>query len=164
VQGGRGKAVKIRVEGPANALLQVTAMLMPRDMPRLSLTARTHVGSDGGVYLRATVRESNGRPIRLSALAWEPLSPPPDPRRSGPPPGRLDESGVAAGFGGSALEGGAMKHSRPIQLPEVDAYSGPLVLKMIGVDALGRRIAAWAELDDAGDIPRVARPPLAGNP
>ncbi|MDR3619089.1 MAG: hypothetical protein P4L85_07035 [Paludisphaera borealis] len=164
VRGGHGKAVEIRVDGPAAAQLQVTAMLMPRDAPRLSLTARSYVGGDGDVFLRATVREDNGRPVRLSTLAWEPLSPPPDPHRSGPLPGRLDESGVAAGFDGSALDAGAVKHSRPIRLSGVNAYSGPLVLKLIGVDAEGRRVAAWAELDHAGDSHRLGRPPLAGNP
>jgi hypothetical protein len=158
VRGGGSKAVEVRVSGPPEAHLQVTAVLLPRDLPRLSMTARSYVGRDGAVYARATVREEDGRPVRLTTFAWEPLVPPPDARRAGTPPGRLDATAVAAEFHGADLAAKAVKHSRPIRLPKVDAYSGPLVLKLIGVDAKGRRIAAWAELDPSGDADRDLRP------
>lgn len=162
VQGGGSEAVEIRIEAPPSARLQVTAVLLPHDLPRLSMTARSYVGKDGDVYLRASVRASEGRPVRLTTLSWEPRTPPPDARRSGPPPGRLDAPGMAAGFDGSELAAGAVKYSRPIRLPEVDVDSGPLVLKLIAVDAAGRRVAAWDEVDPSNEPPRRIRP-LAGN-
>jgi hypothetical protein len=164
VQGGRGEAVEVRVEGPPDASLQVTAVLLPRDAPRLTMTARSYVASDGAVSVRAVVREEKGRPVHLSGLSWEPMTPPPDPRRSGTTPGRLDEGGVAAGFDGSLLAGNEVRRSRPIRLEGADAYSGPLVLKLTGVDDEGRRVSAWAELDREEGAARGGRPPLAGNP
>jgi hypothetical protein len=92
------------------------------------------------------------------------MTPPPDPHRSGTTPGRLDEEGVAAGFDGSLLAGNEVRRSRPIRLEGVDAYSGPLVLKLTGVDDEGRRVSAWAELGREEGVARGGRPPLAGNP
>jgi len=164
VQGGRGKAVEIRVEGPPDAKLQVTAMLLPRDLPRLSMTAKSYQASDGAVFVRAVVREEKGRPVRLSGLSWEAISPPPNPRRSNQTPGRLDEKAVAASFDGSLLAANQVRRSRPIRLEGAGAFSGPLVLKLTGVDDEGRRVTAWAEVDGATDGSRLGPPPLAGNP
>ena len=166
VQGGRSKAVEIRVDAPTDAQLQVTAVLLPRDMPKLSLAARSYIGSDGDVILRATAREQGGRPIRLTALAWEPLTPAPDARRSGPAPGRLDAADLAERFDGLTLDQGEVKRSRPIRLPGVGAYAGPIVVKLIGVDDEGRQVAAWAEIDhdhDGGGAGGRHDRPLAGN-
>lgn len=165
VQGGRSRAVEIRVDAPADALLQVTAVLLPRETPKLSVTAHSYIDRNGGVFLRATARTLQGeRPIRLSGLAWEPLTPAPDARRLGVPPGRLDSKGMAEAFDEAALEGDEVLRSRPIRLAGVDPHAGPMVVKLLGIDDEGRRVAAWAEFhnDREGLIGRPDRP-LAGN-
>ncbi len=166
VQGGRSRAVEIRVDAPPDAQLQVTAVLLPRETPRLSVTAQSYLGRDGDVFLRATARAGQGkRPIRLSTLAWEPLTPAPDARRSGAPPGRLDSTGMAEAFDDGVLDGGRLRRSRPIRLSGVEAHAGPMVVKLIGVDDEGRRVAAWAELQrDAAVSGGRPERPLAGNP
>ena len=165
VQGGPSKAVEIRVDAPVDALLQVTAVLLPRETPKLSVTARSYIDRNGGVFLRATARTPKGeRPIRLSGLAWEPLIPAPDARRSGIPPGRLDAPGTAEAFGEAAHDGDEVRRSRPIRLAGVAPYSGSMVVKLLGVDDEGRRVAAWAEFhhDHAGLGGGPDRP-LVGN-
>lgn len=157
VEGGTSGAVEIEVEGPPDAELQVSALPLGDDLPRVSLAAETAIGPDGTVALRARVLEGNGRPVRLSALAWEPLVPAPRPRVDGPPAGRLDMLGVAAAFGTSALGASGELSSRPIPLPGIKAGCGPIVLKVIGTDERGRRVAAWAEVDPtAGPGPEYA--------
>lgn len=165
VRGGGSKSVEIRVDAPADAQLQVTAVLLPRDTPKLSLSTRSYVGRDGDVFLRATAQiQRGGRPIRLSALAWEPLTPAPDARRSGVQPGRLDSTGVAEAFNDAALDAGQAKRSRPIRLAGFDSYAEPLVVKLVGVNAEGSRVAAWAEIsNDRSELDGRPDRPLAGN-
>ena len=85
--------------------------------------------------------------VRLSALSWEPLMPPPNPHSAGFRCGRLDMLGIAAAFGTSAMPGASELRSKLIPMPGVSPRIGPLAVKVIGTDEKGRRIAAWAELD-----------------
>jgi hypothetical protein len=54
--------------------------------------------------------------------------------------------GIASAFGTSALPAGGGLRSRAIRLPGVRGGDGPMVFKAVGVDARGRRIAAWADV------------------
>ncbi len=83
--------------------------------------------------------------MRLSAIAWEPLVPAADPHAPGFRRDGLDMAGIAAAFGTSALPARGRLRSRPI--PMADA-PGPIVVKAVGTDAAGRRVAAWAEIGD----------------
>ena len=163
VEGSGAKGVEVRVAAAAAAGLQVSAALLPRDLPKLTLTARAYAGADGDLTLRATVREHKGRPVRLVAMGWEPLVPPPDPNRSGPRPGRLSGADLTAALGGDSLAGGDSVYSRPIRLTGFGEHSGPIVVKLLGVDAEGRRVTAWATLNDEADSTPSLRP-LAGGP
>ncbi len=122
-------------------------MPLGADLPRLDLKVSKLAGSAGELRLRARVKERNGVPVRLSAISWEPLTPPANPQSTGFRCGRLDMLGIAATFGSSALKPDGELSSRPIPLPGVSPGTGPLVIKVIGTDEKGRRIAAWAELD-----------------
>lgn len=165
VDGSAAKAVEVRVAAPEAVGLQVSAAVLPRDLPRLSLTARAHVGADGDLTLRATVREHKGRPVRLLALGWELLVPPADPNRSGPRPGLLAGDDLAAAFGGDALAGSDALYSRPIRLTGFGDRSGAIVVKALGVDDEGRRVTAWATLNDETDASSAPAPrPLAEAP
>ncbi len=59
--------------------------------------------------------------------------------------------GIAASFGTSAVPTNGELRSKPISLSGVSHQSGPLVVKVIGTDAGGRRVAAWAELNDESE-------------
>lgn len=163
VEGSGAGAVEVRVSASESARLQVSAVRLPRDLPKLSLNARAHVGLDGDLMLRATVRERSGHPVKLLAMAWELLVPPPDPRRSSPQPGRLADDELTDALGGDALAGGDSLYSKPIRLTGFSDHSGPVVLKLMGVDSQGRRVSAWASLNDEA-APSRSRQPLAGEP
>jgi hypothetical protein len=147
VEGSATGAVEIEVAGASQAELQVTVVPLGEDLPWLDLAVSKVRGAGGELGLRAVVNERNGRPVRLSALAWEPLTPPPSPHSARFRCGRLDMLGVAAAFGTSALPGGGELRSHKISLPGVSSLTGPLVVKVVGTDENGRRIAAWAEVD-----------------
>jgi hypothetical protein len=147
VDGSRSSAVEIEVAGPRVADLQVTALPLGAALARLDLSVHTSTGPDGELRLRARVQERHGVQVRLSALSWEPLVPPANPRVGAVQQGRLDMLGIAATFGTSLIPAGGELRSQPIRLRGVSTHTGPLVVKVIGTDANGRRIAAWAEVN-----------------
>ncbi|MDG3007490.1 hypothetical protein [Paludisphaera mucosa] len=155
---GEAKAVEIRVEGPDAAKLQVTAAILPRTA-RLALSARAYTAANGELFLRASARERGGSAVRLLALAWEPLTPPADVNRSPLRPGRLDGDGLVAAFGAAAVPADGSLDSLPIRL-EGQAHPGPIVLKLLALDADGRPVTAWTTLGDDADLsPSIARRP-----
>jgi hypothetical protein len=151
VDGSDRGAVRVRVDGPPGARLQVTVVPLPDDLGGLDLEIRPTPGGDGAVAVRARVASRGSTPVRLGAIAWEPLVPPADARdqvfrRSG-----LDMLGIARRFGTSALAVGGRLVSGPIRLDGVRPGDGPLVFKAVGTDAAGRRVAAWAEVEIRAD-------------
>jgi hypothetical protein len=147
VEGSSSGAVEVEVSGPPGAALQVTAVPLPADLARLDLSAHAEPGPDGSRRLRVQVAEGRGTAVRLSAIAWEPLVPAADPHAPGFRRDGLDMVGIASAFGTSALPARGRLQSRPI--PMADAH-GPIVVKAVGTDAMGRRVAAWADLRDGG--------------
>jgi len=142
-----GGATEVTVSAPAGACLQVTAVPLPDDLGDPEMRARAVAGPDGVRALRVDLRERNGTPVWVSALAWEPLVPGPDPRSAGFRRAGLDAAGVAAAFGTASLPAHGHLTSRPI--PAAGALDDPrasLVLKAVGTDARGRRVSAWAEV------------------
>jgi hypothetical protein len=153
VEGSSAGAVEVAVVGPADAEIQVTAMPLGADRPRMDLSLRTSPGPDGELRVQARVAERHGVPVRISAFAWEPLTPGPRPHSDRSRPGRLDMLGVASAFGTSAVPADGVIQSRPIQLAGVSRQSGPIVVKVVGTDARGRRVGAWADLNAEADEP-----------
>ena len=164
VQAPSPGAVEIKVSGPVDAAIQVTAIPLPAGMARLQLHARSWTGADGELRLRAEIREETGQPVRLTALAWEPLVPSADPLKPGFRRGQLDSFGIAANFGTSMVSGGGPLHSPSIRLSNVHPEAGPLILKLIGTDSKGKRVAAWAQINPGPEEPSVqSQSPLAGH-
>jgi hypothetical protein len=166
VQSPPAGAAEVTVIGPEDAELQVTAVPLPPGMAQVRLLARSSVAADGDLRLRAQIREEGGRSVRLSALAWAPLVPPADAHATGARWGQLDRLGIASSFGTSTLAGRGTLRSGPIVLRGVHAESGPLIVRLIGTDSGGRRIAAWAEINSqAAERERVQEDDrtLAGN-
>jgi hypothetical protein len=139
--------VRIQVEGPSEAQLQVTVVPLPDDLGGLDLEVRPTADGDGFVAVRARVASRGSTPVRLGAIAWEPLVPPADARDQGFRRSGLDMLGIARRFGTSALGVGGRLASGPIRLDGVRPGDGPLIFKAVGTDAAGHRIAAWAEVE-----------------
>ena len=116
IDGTTAGAVEVEVVGPPTARLQVTALPLGTDRPRLALSLHSSTGPDGSIRIQAKVAERGGVSVRLSALAWEPLVPGPCPQSKGFRAGRLDMLGIASTFGTSAVPGGGAIVSRPIPL------------------------------------------------
>ena len=139
-------AVAIDVSAPPEAELQVTAVALPTNLPRLDLSARAVPDSSGSVSLRALLSEHDGLAVRLSALAWEPLVPALGPHAAESRHGGLDSAGIRAVFGTVDLTAGRCLESSPIPLSGISRSTGPLIVKAEGIDTEGRRVAAWAEV------------------
>ncbi len=151
IEGATVGAVEVEVVGPPAAQLQVTALPLGSDRARLALSLRSSVGPDGGLCIQAKVAEQRGIPVRISALAWEPLIPGPCPQSDGFRAGRLDMLGVASAFGTSAVPANGAIESRPILLTHIPRGSGPMVVKVVGTDDRGRRVSAWADLNPVAE-------------
>ncbi len=160
VPSGPGVGSTVEVAGPPGAEVQVTAIRLPTGLGRQELTVRSTTGPDGMIRVRARVAEMDGRPIRLGALAWEPLVPASNPQEAGFRRGGLDALGIAEAFGTSALPPRAALRSQAIPLAGVRKDSGPIVFKAIGTDQLGRRVAAWTVLDPSARPERASRDDL----
>lgn len=144
-------AVDLEISGPAEADLQVTAVPLAADLPSLDLSVGIERQTGGRLALRAELRERDGASTTLSALAWEPLVPNSDPHAATFRRGKLVGEGLSAAFGSSVLPGHGRIRSQPIHLVGVTDRCGPLVVKAIGTDRQGRRVAAWAEVPLADD-------------
>ena len=153
IEPGPWEALEVTVTGPAAAELQVTALVLPPRLPRLELTGSLVRDSHGELCLLAAVREQGGVPVHLSALAWEPLEPASDLHCTGFQRGQLDTAGLVAAFGTTKLSAWGRLQAQPIPLPGVHAGDGPLIIKVLGVDAQGRKIAGWTEIDLGSGLP-----------
>jgi hypothetical protein len=147
VDGSRTGAVEIEVSGPPGAELQVTVLPLGSDLARLQLSIAKVRGPGGELCVRAAIKEQNGVPVRLSALSWERLAPPPVLREDVFRCARLDTLGIAAAFGTAAVAASGEVCSGAIPLRVGASRLGPLVFKVVGTDARGRRVTAWADLD-----------------
>ncbi len=75
VDGSTSGAVEIEVSGPPEAELQVTAVLLGDDRPRIDLSVARIRGKRGELFLRASIKERHGHAVKLAEISWEPLSP-----------------------------------------------------------------------------------------
>jgi hypothetical protein len=157
LDGGAAGAIEVEVVGPSSAELQVTALPMGRHHTGISTSLQATRRPDGELSVRARVTEHNGVPVRLTGFSWELLVPGPRPHVDGRRSGRLDMHGIASSFGTSSLPAGGELRSKPIPLPGVSTDTGPIVVKLVGTDPTGRRVAAWAEIDAAPAISTGAR-------
>ena len=150
VEGPSAGPIRVEVTGPAEANLQVTVVPLPEGLGGIDLDVRPAFGrSGGGLKVLAHVVARGGMPIRLGAIAWEPLVPAADAHDPGFRRAGLDMLGIARRFGTSRVATGGRLASGPIRLDGVRPGDGPIVFKAVGTDAAGRRVAAWAEVEFA---------------
>jgi hypothetical protein len=115
-------------------------------MARLALGVEAVAGADGVPRLHTTLSERQGVGVALTAMAWEPLVPAANPRGARFRSGALDPTGIARAFGTAALPPNGTLETEQIPLPDHLPGDVPLVVKVVGTDAGGRRVAAWAEV------------------
>ncbi len=157
VGASRQGAVEVTVNAPAEANLQVTALALPDDLAEPEIQVKAVHVPDGEACLRVDLHERNGTAMRLAALAWEPLVPGPNPHAPGFRRAGLDMLGIADSFGTSALPAHGRLFSKLIAASGgLDDLREPLIIKAVGTDSHGRRVAAWAEVqvDDEGAADR----------
>jgi hypothetical protein len=147
VDGSTSGSVEIAVTGPPEAELQVTAVALGPDRARLDLSVSKIHAAAGEFSLRATIAERHGIPVRLTTLSWEPLTPELDRDATASCRGRLAKREIADAFFTSELPAFGELRSQPIRLPGVTRHTGSMVVEVIGIDATGRPVAAWADLD-----------------
>jgi hypothetical protein len=128
----------------------VTALPLGDDRARLDLSAIKVRGADGEYSLRAQIKERNGVPIRLSQISWEPLDLSVNRRAGGACRGRLEAAEIRKTLGTLTLPASGELTSQPIPLSGLSAIHCPLVVNVVGTDALGRRASAWADVDVLG--------------
>lgn len=147
------QTVEVKLKSTPESDLQVTVIRLPEDAPlvELSVTAPRTATSKDARQLRFRIKERAGVGLRLGALAWEAAVP--SRLQAGRPPattlprGNLDQLGIASRLGTSALAGGRTVVSAPLGLGPFGEDDGPIVFKLLGVDAKGRRVTAWSTLD-----------------
>ena len=141
-------AVEVEVNGPAEAQLQVTVVPLGADLPRLELRVSKLRGPAGELRLRARgagaardARAAVGDLVGAADAVGE---------------SALDRFSMwaarYAGHRGGVWDFGLarrMASSRrgPSPCRASSPGSGPLVIKVIGTDEKGRRVAAWADVD-----------------
>ena len=145
VHASRSGFARIRVEGAPGSRLQVSVVRLPDDLPSLSLSARVEENEQGPDLLSLDLQHNGGDSVRLSALSLEPLVPP--ARAASDPPRLIRGASLASGFNRLDLDADHPLASARLSLPVSLASGGPIVVKILALDPLGRRISAWAEIN-----------------
>jgi hypothetical protein len=145
VEAGPGEAVRVEVDGPPGAMLQVTAIRLPADLPRIALSVDVTQGEGADPVARVRVREQAGAPVQLTSISWEPLVPGPDPRTAGFRRDGRDGPALARVLGSDRLPARGGLAGGPFPLVGARPAHGPIVFKLVGTDPRGRRVSAWAE-------------------
>ena len=146
-------AVEVEVAAAAGASLQVTAVPLPEGMAAPELTVNAIPGPRGTASLSVRIEQQAESPLRLDSLAWEPLVPGANPHAPTFRHANLRAAQVASVFGTESLASCGRLSSMPIPARDALSLGAPLVVKLIGTDRSGRRVAAWARLapDEARD-------------
>ena len=148
VDGSKSGAIEIEVTGPPEAELQVTALLLGDDHPRL-IDPRSRSAAEGEYSSAPHQRtERRGGSTFAGFLGTA---------RAGREPTRLRVLSRPSGGRGAEKTLGSLDvpasgelTSEPILLTGLSAVEGPLVVKVVGTDAQGRRVSAWADVNIEG--------------
>ncbi len=154
-------ALSIAVTAPEAARLQVTAVPLPPDLGRIELDLKRESGLRSATAsvaaaprFRLSVRQTGGEPVRLEAVAWERLVPSADPHAAGFRHDGLDAPGIVRACGVSTLVPGREVVAHDLIVPP--SAAGPIVVKVVGTDRRGRRVAGWAELPPSAPVTHAA--------
>ena len=157
VEGGAGAAVE--VEGPERAALQVTEIPLPSGAPQISVEVALSGSTerDGTPIISLGLRNPGAGAIRVERLAWEPRTPAANPHATGLRRGSLIGPALASAIGPLELPAHGRLGPVSIALAGARPEGGPVVLKVVGVDSRGRRVAAWADLRPGSSLAGTPR-------
>jgi hypothetical protein len=142
---------RVEVEAAATTNLQVTAIPVPENLPRLELTVRNATQPGGDPAIAVAVRELTGNEVHLQKLCWGPMIPSANPRGSAAANSGLGSARLAAALGTTKINSSGRLVSGPIAITPIRDGSGSFFLKLIGTDGAGRAVSAWAVLDRPAD-------------
>jgi hypothetical protein len=152
-----GARTRLTITAEAGTQLQVTLIRLPREMGRLSLRIEP-AKQPGYIRLRLT---AHGSTVILEQAAWELRFPKTeDDENTSYRNGSSAQDAVRAWFGKAALKPGETHTSESILLPAECGAGQPVVFKVVGRDAGGFRVSAWAVVDAIHGIPSTRAAPL----
>ena len=140
VDGTKAGALEVTVSAPAEAQIQVTAILLPEDAPRVDLNIGWEPGNEGKGGMVVRIRERDGCKLTVHSLEW--IVDDQDPRR---PPRRVLIKGdsLLEVLGSDRLEAYGRLISRPIAVHQ----SGVRDVRLVCKDSRGRSVVFWATRD-----------------
>lgn len=137
------QGASIRLEGHSEHPLQVTAIRLPDDLGRATIqVAPTRPWTATSQQGRLKLVHESGMPVRWEQLSWE--------RARLPQVNCTEEDqravslGIEEVFPRFETKLGESLESEPLELGLF--APGRWVVKMVGVDAAGRRVAAWGDI------------------
>jgi hypothetical protein len=145
VAAGKASRYRITIDADAGAELDVALVRMPRTLARLKLELVPHY--EGGWQI--VVREQTGQAVRIRQLVWEACNTGTDSRQR-----RFDAERLSRVFDDVWVPAGGELVSRPVRFS--GAESGPVLVRVGGVDEAGHHVAAWAELDPSASSGQLA--------
>ena len=132
VEGSREPGIAIAVDASPEAGLQVTAIPLPEDYPRVDLAAS--IESDGeGDHLRVRIRERDGHPVAIFSVEWF--------AADGHRLGGVEGGSLAQALGRDRIAGSDYLTSAPLPITE-----RPARVLLVGIDAAGRKVFARGSL------------------
>jgi hypothetical protein len=147
VGGAPTGCMRVEISAPPQANLQVTAIPLPEDLPRMEISVQHLPQPNGAPAISFSVKELAGSPVQLHKLLWGPMVPSANPRSDGSATHELGLAQLAQSLGASSLGSHARLVSRPIALSTLLEKPGSTYFKLVGVDSSGRRVSAWTVLD-----------------
>jgi hypothetical protein len=133
---------RVEVQADVGTQLQLSLIRLPADLPRLGL--RVEENAEGACVLRLRALDAA---VWLEEAAWERSVPGSDGRAptswaAGKPAGQSAQEW----FGQAPLRPGETRTSIPVELP-AGRGAGPVLFKVTGRDALGRRVTGWTVVE-----------------
>jgi len=152
------ESIELKVDAPAEARIQVTAMPLKDTHQGLGFevisTGETRPDGKSTVRLRLTNRDTS-RSLKIQAAAWESPLPGLDARELRQRRGFFDLLTLASSLGSITILPGQSLVSAPIEVAFSPESSEPIRWKVVAHDDAGRPVFSWAD-DIAGK--RFARP------
>lgn len=145
VDGSQDGAVDLTVEGLPNAELQVTAIRLPLDLPRVDLAVSLEKTPEGANAIRARIRGRDAQIVTLDSLRWFPANPSSNASERAIRSGNIENIALVKVLRTTEIAGRGFIVSQPIAISP-SALDQPLIVVLSGRDARGRRVCSWAEL------------------
>lgn len=143
VDGSESGAVEVIVEGAPRSQLQVTAIPLPADYPKLDFRVALEAAADGSLGLAARIRQPDGRAVSILSLSWSTVC---DDSRKSPRQTVLEGEALQKFLDPGFVTGSQWRQAKRIPIERAEV-KGIHHLRLVSRDELGRIVVAWTELD-----------------